>query len=108
MKCCCLGIVDQLRRSFARFKSPTGRTRCGELGAHLLDLCCLLFNGGPKLFQLGKLIVGPWEREGGYFEHLLIQIVHFRESNTSGVVHATYNRGVIAGCNVAMIADSVG
>ena len=34
MKCrCCLGIVDHLRRRFARFK----------LCAHLLDLCCLLF-----------------------------------------------------------------
>jgi hypothetical protein len=43
-----LGIVGHLRRrsatadsscgEFARFKSATGRTRCGELGAHLLDL----------------------------------------------------------------------
>jgi hypothetical protein len=52
VKYCCLGIVDQLRRrsatadssfgEFARFKSAPGRTRCGELGAHFLDLRCLL------------------------------------------------------------------
>jgi hypothetical protein len=39
---CCVSdteqqFVDHLRRSFARFKSATGRTRCGELCAHLLD-----------------------------------------------------------------------
>src|SRR4029077_20646611 len=38
-----LGIVDHLRRRFARFKSATERTRCGELCAHLLDLGGLLF-----------------------------------------------------------------
>ena len=32
-----LGVVDHLRRRFARFKSATGRTRCGELCAHLLQ-----------------------------------------------------------------------
>ena len=38
-----LGVVGHLRRRFARFKSPTGRTRCGELCAHFLDLRGLLF-----------------------------------------------------------------
>src|SRR4029077_20860139 len=38
-----LGIVDHLRRRFARFKSAAGRTRCGELCTHFLDLRCLLF-----------------------------------------------------------------
>ena len=47
-----LGIVDHLRRrsatadsssgEFAPFKSATGRTRCGELSVHLLDLRGLL------------------------------------------------------------------
>jgi hypothetical protein len=32
-----LRIVDHLRCSFASFKSTAGRTRCGELGAHLLQ-----------------------------------------------------------------------
>jgi len=46
-------VVDYLRRrsatadsssgEFARFKSATGRTRCGELCAHSLDLRGLLF-----------------------------------------------------------------
>jgi hypothetical protein len=36
-----LGIVeDHLWRRFARFKSATGRARCGELCAHFLDLRC--------------------------------------------------------------------
>ena len=43
-----LGIVDHLRRRFARFKSATGRTRCGELHAHLLDLRCLFFKTGSE------------------------------------------------------------
>ena len=33
---------NDLRRRFARFKSATGRTRCGELGTHFLDLGGLL------------------------------------------------------------------
>src|SRR6266702_210767 len=46
-------VVDRSRRrsttadssggEFARFKSATGRTRCGELCAHFLDLRRLLF-----------------------------------------------------------------
>src|SRR5438477_8481817 len=49
-----LGIADHLRRSsatadsscgeFARFKSATGRTRCGELCAHLLEARGKRFN----------------------------------------------------------------
>jgi len=53
-----LGIVDHLRRrpatadpscgEFARFKSATGRTRCGELGAHSLDLRACSFRVAVK------------------------------------------------------------
>ena len=31
-----LGVVDHLQCRLARFKSTTGRTRCGELCAHFL------------------------------------------------------------------------
>src|SRR5207248_7948933 len=62
-----LRIVDHLRRrsatadssygEFASFKSATGRTRCGELSAHLLDLGGLLLKLGCEcvclLFELG-------------------------------------------------------
>src|SRR4029077_2068349 len=34
--------ADSSCGEFARFKSATGRTRCGELRAHFLDLRCLL------------------------------------------------------------------
>ena len=43
-----LRIVDHLRRRFARFKSATGRTRCGELGAHFLDLRRQLLRRPPR------------------------------------------------------------
>ena len=47
-------VVDHLRCRFARFKSATGRTRCGELGAHLLQ-------GRGKRFNLLLLLYhGPW------------------------------------------------
>ena len=51
------------------------------------------------------------EREGGYFERLLIQIVHFDESNSGGVVHTTYYRSVATrrqirdDCRVKGVAD---
>jgi hypothetical protein len=32
-------VQDHLRRMFARFKSATGRTRCGELGTHSPHAC---------------------------------------------------------------------
>jgi hypothetical protein len=61
-----LGIVDHLRRrsatadsscgEFAGFKSAAGRTRCGVLGAHLLDLRCLLFQLGRKSLYLFLLL----------------------------------------------------
>jgi hypothetical protein len=38
---------------------------------------------------------------------LLIQIVDFDQSNSSGVVYAGHDRGVVPGCRFAMIADSL-
>ena len=61
-----LGIVDHLRRrsapadsfcgEFARFKSATGRTRCGEPCAHFLDLRCLLVELGCESLYLFLLL----------------------------------------------------
>jgi len=41
-----------LRRRFARFKSATGRTRCGELGAHLLNLLVQSSDGSLHFFSV--------------------------------------------------------
>ena len=46
-----LGIVDHLRRALARFKSATGRTRCGELGTHFwIWVACSLELGCESLY----------------------------------------------------------
>ena len=51
-----LRIVGHLRRALARFKSATGRTRCGELGTHFLDLGGLLLElGCESLCLLSEL-----------------------------------------------------
>ena len=48
-------VLDHLRRRFARFKSATGRTRCGELCAHLLDVRSLLFELGQSPVLMARL-----------------------------------------------------
>ena len=53
---CSLLIVGQLRRRFGRFKSATGRTRCGELCAHFLDLAGLLSELGCQSLYLFLLL----------------------------------------------------
>jgi hypothetical protein len=51
-----LGIVDHLRCRFARLKSATGRTRCGELGAHFPDLRSLLLELGAQELNFSPLL----------------------------------------------------
>ena len=56
----------------------------------------------------------PWGQSGmplrfvGLQEAILLQIVHFYESNSGGVVCAAHDRGVVAPWSSAMIADSEG
>ncbi len=42
-------VLNRLRREFVQFESATGRTRCGELCAHLLDERCLLVEARSEL-----------------------------------------------------------
>src|SRR4029077_20148168 len=49
-----LTVQNCLRRRFARFKSATGWTRCGELCADLLDLRCLFLHGCCKTRNRGS------------------------------------------------------
>jgi hypothetical protein len=43
--------ADSSCGEFAQFKSATGRTHCGELVAHLLDLRCLLVQTRHESFH---------------------------------------------------------
>src|SRR6266508_4127666 len=51
-----LPIRDCSRRCLSHFQSATGRTRCGELGAHLLDLRGLLVQTCSDSFHLLLLL----------------------------------------------------
>jgi hypothetical protein len=106
--CAVLGIVDNLQRrsatadsscgEFARFKSATGRTRCGELGAHLLDLRGLLSHGCserlnfPLLLRNSCLEIFPLLRDCRF--PLLIFAVLFEKLIEQHRVHRFITHGV--------------
>ena len=48
------------------------------------------------------------QRHWLFQKSILLQIVHFDQSNSGGVVYAAHNRGVVPRCQVAIIADSLG
>jgi hypothetical protein len=56
-----LGIVDHLRRGLARFKSATGRTRCGELCAYFLQASSKRFDCFPNCTSNLHLLCGREE-----------------------------------------------
>ena len=49
--------------NLARCKSAAGRTRCGELCAHFLDLRCLFFHGCCKTRNRGENETGCRRRD---------------------------------------------